>query len=152
MADPRPSWRSTLTAMLSARMLVALLILDGLHYVHFTAAKFNHDVIQLPFWALAGYAYWAALRRGRVVHWLLLGLGVDELSITPALVHSLDDALRTRELVKVQLNKSAEVSAKDAANQLAGRVRAEVIQTIGKTASSTRLSWGHDVERFVEHA
>ena len=53
--------------------LVALLILDGLHYVHFTAAKFNHDVIQLPFWALAGYAYWAALRRGRVVHWLLLG-------------------------------------------------------------------------------
>ena len=26
MADPRPSWRSTLTAMLSARMLVALLM------------------------------------------------------------------------------------------------------------------------------
>ena len=25
-------------------------------------AKFNHDVVQLPFWALAGYAYWAALR------------------------------------------------------------------------------------------
>ena len=56
--------------------LVALLILDGLHYVHFTAAKFNHDVIQLPFWVLAGYAYWAALRRGRVVHWLLLGFAL----------------------------------------------------------------------------
>src|SRR5438045_4284460 len=32
--------------------LVAVLILDGLHYFHFTAAKFNHDVIQLPLWAL----------------------------------------------------------------------------------------------------
>ena len=58
--------------------------------------------------------------------------------ITPALVQALDDALRTRELVKVQLNKSADVTAKEAANQLAGRVKAEVIQTIGKTASFYR--------------
>jgi len=58
--------------------------------------------------------------------------------ITPALVQALDEALRTRELVKVQLNKSADVSAKEAANQLAGRVKAEVIQTIGKTASFYR--------------
>jgi 4-amino-4-deoxy-L-arabinose transferase-like glycosyltransferase len=56
--------------------LVAILIIDGLHYYTFTAPKFNHDVIQLPFWALTGYAYWAALRRGRTVHWLLLGLGI----------------------------------------------------------------------------
>src|SRR5690242_17162290 len=54
----------------------AILILDGLHYFTFTAPKFNHDVIQLPFWALAGFAYWAALRRGRVVHWLLLGFAI----------------------------------------------------------------------------
>jgi len=53
--------------------LVAVLILDGMHYFHFTAAKFNHDVIQLPLWALAGYAVHAALRRGRMIHWLLLG-------------------------------------------------------------------------------
>src|SRR5258708_18337325 len=53
--------------------LVAVLILDGMHYFHFTAAKFNHDVIQLPLWALAGYAFHAALRRGRVIHWLILG-------------------------------------------------------------------------------
>jgi 4-amino-4-deoxy-L-arabinose transferase-like glycosyltransferase len=56
--------------------LVALLILDGLHYVHFTAAKFNHDVIQLPFWALAGYAYWAALKHRRIIHWLALGFAL----------------------------------------------------------------------------
>lgn len=56
--------------------LVALLIIDGLHYFQFTAPKFNHDVVQLPFWALAGVAFWAALRQGRIVHWLLLGLAI----------------------------------------------------------------------------
>src|SRR5882757_5948311 len=56
--------------------LVSILILDGLHYFHFTAAKFNHDVIQLPLWALAGYAFHAALKRGRLLHWVLLGLAI----------------------------------------------------------------------------
>jgi hypothetical protein len=56
--------------------LVAILIIDGLHYFTFTAPKFNHDVVQLPFWALAGCAYWFALRRGRMLHWVLLGLAV----------------------------------------------------------------------------
>ena len=54
--------------------LVAVLIVDGLHYFHFTAAKFNHDVIQLPLWAFAGYAFHAGLRRGRMRDWVLLGL------------------------------------------------------------------------------
>src|SRR4029453_10472448 len=49
--------------------LLAVVIIDGLHYFNFTAAKFNHDVIQLPLWALAGYAYWRALRQPRPVHW-----------------------------------------------------------------------------------
>jgi 4-amino-4-deoxy-L-arabinose transferase-like glycosyltransferase len=53
--------------------LVAVLIIDGMHYFQFTAVKFNHDVVQLPFWGLAGYAFHAALRRGRLAHWLLLG-------------------------------------------------------------------------------
>jgi 4-amino-4-deoxy-L-arabinose transferase-like glycosyltransferase len=56
--------------------LVAILIIDGLHYFTFTAPKFNHDVIQLPFWAMTGFAYWAAMRSGRTVHWVLLGFGV----------------------------------------------------------------------------
>src|SRR5215471_2401937 len=30
--------------------LVAVLIVDGLHYLNYTSAKFNHDVVQLPFW------------------------------------------------------------------------------------------------------
>jgi 4-amino-4-deoxy-L-arabinose transferase-like glycosyltransferase len=53
--------------------MAAVLIADGLHYFNFTSPKFNHDVVQLPFWALAGFAFHAALRGGRLVHWLLLG-------------------------------------------------------------------------------
>ena len=53
--------------------LLAVLIIDGMHYFQYTAVKFNHDVIQLPFWALAGYAFHSALKRGRTGHWLLLG-------------------------------------------------------------------------------
>ena len=56
--------------------LVAVLIVDGLHYLNYTAAKFNHDVIQLPFWALAGFAFHRALRGGWLGHWLLLGVAI----------------------------------------------------------------------------
>ncbi len=56
--------------------LLAVLIIDGLHYLNYTAAKFNHDVIQLPFWALAGLAWHRALRGRQLSDWLLLGLAV----------------------------------------------------------------------------
>jgi len=56
--------------------LVAVLIIDGLHYLNYTAAKFNHDVIQLPFWALAGFAFHRALRERKIADWLLLGLAL----------------------------------------------------------------------------
>jgi hypothetical protein len=56
--------------------LIAVLIIDGMHYFQYTAVKFNHDVIQLPFWALAGYAFHAGLRRGHIGHWLLFGFAV----------------------------------------------------------------------------
>src|SRR5690606_20307428 len=51
--------------------LAALLVVDGLHYLNFTAAKFNHDVFQLPLWALAGFAFHRALRSGALRYWLL---------------------------------------------------------------------------------
>ena len=56
--------------------LIAVLIADGLHYFQYTAVKFNHDVIQLPFWALAGYAFHAALRRRGLGPWWLLGFAM----------------------------------------------------------------------------
>jgi RNA-binding protein len=58
--------------------------------------------------------------------------------LTGAFMHSLDDALRTHELVKVQLGKQAELSAREAAAQLAGAAKAEVIQVIGKTVTLYR--------------
>jgi RNA-binding protein len=58
--------------------------------------------------------------------------------LTGALFHSLDDALRTRELVKVALGKQGDLSAKEAAGQLAAAVKAEVIQVIGKTVTVYR--------------
>jgi Dolichyl-phosphate-mannose-protein mannosyltransferase len=56
--------------------LVAVLIIDGLHYFNYTAPKFNHDVMQLPFWALAGLAFRSGLRHGRSIDWLLLGIAL----------------------------------------------------------------------------
>jgi 4-amino-4-deoxy-L-arabinose transferase-like glycosyltransferase len=56
--------------------LITVLFLDGLHYFNFTAVKFNHDVIQLPFWALAGLTFHRALRGNRTLDWVLLGLAV----------------------------------------------------------------------------
>jgi len=56
--------------------LAAVLIVDGLHYFNYTAAKFNHDVVQLPFWALVGFAFRRALRGRQTTDWLLLGLAV----------------------------------------------------------------------------
>ena len=56
--------------------LTAVLIVDGLHYLNYTSAKFNHDVVQLPFWALAGFAFHRALSGRQTLDWLLLGLAV----------------------------------------------------------------------------
>jgi 4-amino-4-deoxy-L-arabinose transferase-like glycosyltransferase len=66
-------WATARPLVGAAGALVAVLIIDGMHYFQYTAVKFNHDVIQLPFWALAGFAFHAALKRGRLAHWLILG-------------------------------------------------------------------------------
>ncbi len=71
-------------------------------------------------------------------HHLSPGVHVGHQGITPTVVQSLDDALRTRELVKVQLGGNAELSARDAARELAEAVGADVVQVIGKTATLYR--------------
>ena len=63
---------------------------------------------------------------------------IGQEGITPSLAKALDDALRTRELVKVQLNRTAGVTAREAADTLGKRMRAEVIQVIGKTTTLYR--------------
>jgi RNA-binding protein len=71
-------------------------------------------------------------------HHLSPAVHVGHQGLTDALYQTLDDALRTRELVKVALAKTTDVSAKDAAHQLAERLGADVVQTIGRTATLYR--------------
>lgn len=67
---------------------------------------------------------------------VLVHIGHD--GITAAVRQTLDDALRTRELVKVQFSKNADIRAKDAANDLSNELNADVVQTIGRTATFFR--------------
>lgn len=66
-------------------------------------------------------------------HHLKALLHVGHSGLTEGVVKSLDDALRTHELVKCQVAKGGDLKARDAANDLAPRVKAEVIQVIGRT-------------------
>jgi RNA-binding protein len=88
----------------------------------------------------------AALRSE--AHHLTPMVHVGHQGLTPALFQALDDALRTHELVKVQLGRSVDVPAKDAANALATAASAEVVQVIGKTATLYRRN--PDLERKAD--
>ena len=78
----------------------------------------------------------AALRAQ--AHHLSAAVHFGQHGLTDTLRQSVDDALRTRELVKIQFTKNADVSVKDAANDLARVLGAEVVQVIGKTATLFR--------------
>ena len=71
-------------------------------------------------------------------HHLQVMVHVGHQGATESLKQALDEAFTTRELVKVQFSKNADVKAKDAANELAASVDAEVVQTIGRTATLYR--------------
>jgi RNA-binding protein len=66
-------------------------------------------------------------------HHLKALVHIGHSGLTPALLKSLDDVLRTHELVKSQVAQAGELSARDAANQVAALMKAEVIQVIGRT-------------------
>ncbi|HEY0779984.1 MAG TPA: YhbY family RNA-binding protein [Gemmatirosa sp.] len=78
----------------------------------------------------------AALRAE--AHHLTPLVHVGHQGLTPTLFQALDDALRARELVKVQLARTVDVPVKDAANALATASAAEVVQVIGRTATLYR--------------
>lgn len=63
---------------------------------------------------------------------------VGHQGLTDALRQTVDDALRTRELVKVALAKTTDVAPKDAAYALAEELGADVVQTIGRTCTLYR--------------
>lgn len=71
-------------------------------------------------------------------HHLSASVHIGQHGITETLRQSIDDALRTHELVKIQFGKNADVSAKESANALAESVGADIVQVIGKTATIFR--------------
>ena len=80
-----------------------------------------------------------AALRGEAHHLTAL-VHVGHQGITPAIQQSLDDALRTKELVKIQFTKTADVDMKKAAGEMATAVDADVIQVIGRTVTLYRLN------------
>jgi RNA-binding protein len=66
----------------------------------------------------------------------LVHVGVQ--GVTPTLVSSLDDTLRTRELVKVQLGRQLEEKPRAIAERLARETSSVVVQVIGRTATFYR--------------
>ena len=63
---------------------------------------------------------------------------VGHQGLTETVLQTIDDALRTRELVKVALAKTTVVTAKDASHELANTLAADVVQTIGRTCTLYR--------------
>lgn len=71
-------------------------------------------------------------------HHLQPAVHVGQQGITPSLITSLDDALRTHELVKVKLGRTADLKPKEAAGAMASATSSEVIQVIGRTVTFYR--------------
>jgi len=67
--------------------------------------------------------------------------------LTPSLVGALEDALRTRELVKVKLGNKDDVKPKEMANSLATATNSAVVQVIGRTATLFRVNPDLDKKR-----
>jgi len=80
----------------------------------------------------------AALRAH--AHRLEVMVHIGHHGVTDTVRQSLDDALRTHELVKLQVSKNTDASVKDVANDLARQLEADVVQTIGRTATLFRLN------------
>ena len=78
----------------------------------------------------------AALRAE--AHHLSASVHVGQHGLTDAVRQTIDDALRTRELVKIAFGKNADTGAKESANEIAASLSADVVQVIGKTATLYR--------------
>ena len=53
--------------------LIATLTLEGIHYYNYSAVKFAHDQMQLPFWALTALFLYRGLTRRHALDWILAG-------------------------------------------------------------------------------
>src|SRR5689334_24910093 len=80
-----------------------------------------------------------ATLRGEAHH-LSASVHIGQHGVTDTVRQTVDDDLRTHELVKIQFTKNAEVDVKDTANTLASALSADVVQVIGRTATLFRAN------------
>ncbi len=78
-----------------------------------------------------------AALRGEAHH-LSASTHVGQHGLTDTVRQTIDDDLRTHELVKIQFGKNAETDVKAAANSLASALGADIVQVIGRTATLYR--------------
>ena len=71
-------------------------------------------------------------------HHLSVMVHIGHQGLTETARQTLDDALRTKELVKIQFAKNFDGKPKDAANDVAAQMNADVVQAIGRTATLYR--------------
>ncbi len=51
--------------------------------------------------------------------------------VTETVIKQIDDALESRELIKIKILNNSSLEAKDTANEIADAVRAEYVQSVG---------------------
>lgn len=68
---------------------------------------------------------------------------IGKAGLTENIVKEMETGLESRELVKVKLQESCELSPKDTANELAALLKAEYVQAIGRKFTLYRESKDH---------
>jgi hypothetical protein len=67
-------WRLAREIVPPLPAFVSVALLEGTRSFTYGSEVLNHDLISLPFWALAGWAFWRAVRDGKPSGWALAGL------------------------------------------------------------------------------
>lgn len=83
-----------------------------------------------------------------LAHHLNPVVSVGKNGITDSLVRQTEDELELRELVKGSVQEMSDYTAREAANELAERTGADVVQVIGRKFSLYRKSSRDDVEHI----
>ena len=73
-------------------------------------------------------------------HRLIASVHIGQHGLTDTVRQTVDDDLRTHELVKIQFTKNADADVKGAANDRAAKLGADVVQVIGRTATLYRVN------------
>ena len=85
-----------------------------------------------------------AALRGEAHH-LVAAVHIGHQGLSESVITTIDDALRTRELVKIQLAKTTDETPRMAAGRVADATSSEVVQVIGRTVTLYR--WNPELKR-----